>query len=73
MICEIYNWIMTFMYSTFIDSRWQYKDEVNFMPVAIVIPAFIFFIIVISWWLYPIVKVMDFLWSINFKCKKTIE
>lgn len=67
MICETYNWFMNVWYWCFGSVR-QPKSEVSAIDFISFFVLFIVFVFVISWWLVPLMKGIDKLSDIKFRC-----
>ena len=65
MICEIYNWIMNVIYWCFGSVR-QQANEVSATEFVVFSVLFVVFILVVSWWLVPLMRVIDKLDNTKF-------
>ena len=68
MICETYNWILNVMYWCFGSVR-QSENEVSGTRFVVFVVVFVVFVLVISWWLVPLMRAIDKLDSMKFRCE----
>lgn len=72
MICETYNWILNVLYWCFGSTR-PPVSRVSATDFTIIFICFILFMVIVSWWLVPIMRGLDRLEKIEFHCKVNKE
>ena len=68
MICGIYNCVLDVLYWCFGSIR-QPVNKVSALDAAIIFTVFVLFMLIVSWWLVPLMRVIDKLDNTKFHCK----
>ena len=68
MICEIHNWVLDVLYWCFGSIR-QPVDKVSALDATVIFIVFVLFMLVVSWWLVPLMRLIDKLSDTTFHCE----
>ena len=67
MICETYIWVLDVLCWCF-GSVHQPVNKVSALDAAIIFTLFVLFMLIVSWWLVPLMRMIDKLSNIKFHC-----
>ena len=70
MICDIYNIIEKHVKVTIFDTHPCYRTEISLTTFISQIIVGLFFILLVSWWMFPIRRIFKWTDGITFKCNK---